>query len=99
MRDNLGSKTQRKKYGAEIKAKVAVAGIRGEKTANEIASLYGVHPVQVAKWKAQLLKSAPELFNGGRAAKSEEELIESLYRQVGKLQVENDWLKKKSGLL
>lgn len=99
MKDNLGTKTQRKQYGAQLKAKVAIAAIRGEQTANEISSVYGIHPVQVTKWKIQLLKSAPEVFNNGRGAKTEQELIDSLYRQVGKLQVENEWLKKKSGLL
>lgn len=94
MKDNLGSKTQRKKYGGQFKAKVALSAIRGEQTANEIASLYGVHPVQVAKWKGQLLKSAPQVFDNGQGRATEQALIDLLYRQVGKRQVENEWLKK-----
>lgn len=99
MKGNLGTKKQRNHYGAQTKAKVALAAIRGEQTTNEIASLYGTHPVQVSKWKSHLIKTAPEAFANGKAAKSEEELIDSLYRQIGRLQVENEWLKKKSGLL
>jgi transposase-like protein len=99
MKNNLGTKTQRKKYGSQVKGKVALAAIRGEQTANEIASLYGVHPLQVSKWKGQLLSAVPRVFDNGRGVKSEQELIDSLYRQIGKLQVENEWLKKKSGLL
>ena len=99
MKENLGSKTQRKQYGGQLKAKVAVAAIRGEQTANEIASAYGIHPVQVSKWKVHLLKGAPQIFEKWRATHGEQELLDSLYRQIGKLQVENEWLKKKSGLL
>ena len=99
MNENLGPKTPRKYYGAEAKAKVAIAAIRGEQTTNEIASLYGIHPVQVAKWKKQLLEGSPQLFAKGSQAKFEEDIKASLYQQIGQLKVENDWLKKKSGLL
>jgi len=99
MRSNLGTKTQRKTYGAETKAKVAVAAIKGESTANEIASLYGIHPVQVTKWKKQALEGLPQIFGNGRAVKAEEDRTASLYQQIGQLKVELDWLKKKSGLL
>ncbi len=99
MKGNLGTKTQRKHYGVEMKAKVAIAAVKGEQTANEIASFYGIHPVQVTKWKRQLLEGVPQLFANGKQAKSEEELLASLYQQIGQLKVENDWLKKKSGLL
>jgi putative transposase len=95
----MGTKTQRKQYGAEMKAKVALAAIRGDQTANEIASVWGIHPMQVTKWKGQLLKEAPEVFAKGRVRESEEDLIESLYKQIGQQKVELDWLKKKSGLL
>lgn len=99
MKGNLGMKTQRKVYGAEAKAKVAVAAIKGEATANEIASLYGIHPLQVSKWKKQALEGMSQIFANGRAAKAEEDRTAALYQQIGQLKVENDWLKKKSGLL
>jgi transposase-like protein len=53
---------QRQRYSAEIKAKVALEAIKGQKTANEIASEYGVHPTQIAQWKKQALDDFPQLF-------------------------------------
>jgi len=91
---------QRNNYSAELKTKVALAAIKGEKTINEIASLYGVHPNQVMNWKKQVVESLPELFSSkrGRTGQQEEELKASLYQQIGQLKVELDWLKKKVGL-
>ena len=92
--------TQRRAHGAELKAKVALEAIRGERTGNEIASEYGVHPVQVGLWKKQALAGLAETFRDHRdgAAKEEEELKAALYQQIGQLKVEVDWLKKKVGL-
>jgi len=61
-------------------------------------STFGVHPNQICKWKKQLLESLPDLFTDRRKKKDRdsEELIEELYRQIGQLKVELDWLKKKS---
>lgn len=89
---------QRKRYSADLKAKVALEAIRGQKTANEIAAEYGVHPTQIAQWKKQALDGLPNLFSAKAAEqqKSEEELIASLYQQIGKLKVQVDWLEKKS---
>jgi transposase-like protein len=89
---------QRKRYSAQFKAKVALEAIKGQKTANEIASEYGVHSTQIAQWKKQVLDELPHLFSS-RAAdkqKSEEALIASLYQQIGQLKVERDWLQKKT---
>jgi transposase-like protein len=91
----------RKRYSAEIKAKVALEAIRGQKTANEIASDYGVHPSQIAQWKKQALEELPEVFSSqrGEQKKSEDTLIATLYQEIGQLKVQLDWLKKKSGRL
>jgi|SRR5882757_149556 transposase-like protein len=93
-------KRQRKQYSAELKAKIAVEAVKGQRTIQEIASHYSIHPSQVTQWKKQLLESAADLFSSGRdhAAESDEQMKAELYQQVGKLQVELDWLKKKSGL-
>ena len=66
----------------------------------EIASHYEVHPTLVTHWKKQLLEGAAEIFSNSNraAADADEELKAELYQQIGKLQVEVDWLKKKSGL-
>ena len=91
----------RKHYSSDLKASVALQAIKGHKTANEIAAEYGVHPAQIAQWKKQALDGLPELFSTRRSeqAKSEEDLIASLYQQIGQLKVQVDWLEKKSKAL
>lgn len=92
---------QRKRYSVEIKARVALEAIRGHKTANEIASEYGVHPTQIAQWKKQVLDELPLMFSSRVAerGKADEALIANLYQQIGQLKVELDWLQKKTGRL
>ena len=90
----------RKYYSPEFKAKVGLEALRGEKTINEIGQEYGVHPVQVGQWKKEIQEQASTLFEGKRgpkpvAAHREPEL---LYSESGKLKMELDWLKKKSGI-
>ena len=93
-------KRRRRQYSADWKAKVALEAIKGQRTVQEIASHYEVHPTLVTHWKKQLLEGAAEIFSNGQraAADADEELRAELYQQIGKLQVEVDWLKKKSGL-
>ena len=90
---------KRKRYSKGFKAKVALAAIKGQKTANELASEYEVHASQINTWKKQALEALPEVFGQGRRREAEEQEAERdrLYQQVGKLQVELDWLKKKTG--
>ena len=92
---------QRKRYSADLKYKVALEAIRGQKTANEIASEYGVHPTQIAQWKKQALDDLPEVFSSRASSqqKSEEALIASLYQEIGQLKVQVSWLEKKSRAL
>ena len=92
---------KRKKYSKELKAKVAVAGIKGHKTVNEIASEFGIHPSLVNRWKKQALESMTNAFsiNQERTSKEVEAERDRLYQQIGKLQVENEWLKKNTGHL
>lgn len=91
-------KTIRRKLSPAFKAKVAMEAMKEQKTTTEIATQNAVHPSQVQKWKAQMRGRLPELFaeNKGRAGTNQEELIAALYQQIGKLQVELDWLKKNS---
>ena len=87
----------RKRYDKKFKALVALEAIKGERTIAEIASQYEVHPNQVSKWKKKALQVFPEIFAKGadKKDKSKEQLQEELYRQIGKLKVENEFLKKK----
>ena len=92
---------KRNQYSKEFKAKVALEALKGQKTANEIATEYGVHPSQINTWKKLALESLPEVFSRGRERQAENQEAEKdrLYQQIGKLQVEVDWLKKKTGHL
>ena len=89
----------RKSYDKKFKSKLALEAIRGEQTIQEIASKYDVHPNQIQKWKKQLLENAEDLFerpNKKNSDLTDSELKESeLYKSIGKLQVENQFLKKK----
>ena len=91
----------RKSHTAQIKMKVALEAIRGEKTNAEIASKYGVHVTQINTWKKKALEIFPEAFSRKRqrADDDQQALIDDLYQQIGRLTMERDWLKKKSGAL
>lgn len=91
---------KRKVHTPEFKAKVGLEALRGVKSINDIGQEFGVHPVQVGLWKKEIQVHAQTLFEGKRgpkptAAHREPEL---LYSEIGKLKMELDWLKKKSGL-
>jgi putative transposase len=94
-------KTQRTRYSADFKAKLALEVIKGNRTLNEIASEAQVHPNLLTQWKRQLLESLPTVFADKRIKenKEQEALTDQLYQQIGQLKVELDWLKKKSGRL
>jgi transposase len=92
---------QRKQYTAAFKAKVALEAIKGQRTVQELGSSYGVHPSQITNWKKQLVAEATEIFAAGRvhANDADEHEKAELYEQIGRLQMELDWLQKKSGIL
>ena len=94
------AKKKRNSYGPEFKAKVGLEAVRGVKTINEIAQEYGVHPVLVGQWKKEILEQAGTLFESKRGPKREDthESEDRLYGEIGRLKMELDWLKKKSGL-
>jgi transposase len=97
-RGNYIMKTTKKQYSAAEKAKIAVEAIKGELTIAQISSKYGVHATQISKWKQQALESLQVGFTS-KAEKVEAdqtELVDKLYRQIGKLTTECEWLKKKS---
>jgi transposase len=84
---------------AAFKQKVAIEALKGDRTINEIAKDYGVHPVQVTQWKKELIDGAELLF-GRRKRKGSDNEVEKavLERKVGQLTIEIDWLKKKLGI-
>ena len=84
----------------EFKAKVGLEAVRGVKTINEIAQDYEVHPVQVSQWKREIQDQAKTLFEGKRGPQpvSAHSAPDRLYGEIGRLKMELDWLKKKSGI-
>lgn len=92
---------KRKNFTSKFKAKVAIEAVKGHRTVNQIAAEFEVHPTQVNTWKKQLLEESADIFNKGRKQQAEnsEEEKDKLYSQIGRLKVEVDWLKKKTGHL
>ena len=88
----------RKQHTASFKAKVALEAAKQTRTAAELAKAYQVHPVQISQWKKQLLDGMETLFqNGSTARQPDPEKIQAeLYEQLGRLQMELAWVKKKS---
>jgi transposase len=90
--------TMRRRHRASFKVKVALEAVKEEKTISQLASDYEVHPNQIRQWKKRLLEEAPHIFSSRREkeARDPEQLEAELYRQIGQLKVEVDWLKKKA---
>ncbi len=86
----------RKQHNAKIKAKIALEAVKEEKTISQLSSEYGVHGNQIGQWKKRLLEELPVIFSDKRkrAEKDRDELESELYRQIGQLKVELEWLKK-----
>jgi len=97
----MGNK--RKQYSPQFKAKVALEAVQGGKTISELSSQYEVHPTMINNWKRQLLEAASSLFEKGSEAsqtnESQQSQINELYRQIGKLTVERDFLASRSAQL
>ena len=88
---------KRKSHSAAFKAQVALAAIKGDKTVNELASQFGVHPTLIHGWKKQLLSGAEAVFaSGAKGTGPPEDKSAELYEQIGRLKVELDWVKKKA---
>ena len=90
--------SQRRTFDKNLKAKVALAALRGDRTLAELASDFDVHPNMITKWKKQMLESLPDIFEDKRTKadreSKHEEREDVLLRHIGELEVENRWLKK-----
>lgn len=96
--------SKRKQYSPQFKAKIALEAIREGKTVPELASQYGIHPTMINGWKRQLLEDSSQLFEKENAAgqkqnKDPQAQIDELYRQIGQLKVERDFLADRSARL
>lgn len=87
---------KRQKHSDQFKARVALEAIKENNTLSELSSRFRVHPTAISRWKKMLLEGAFEVFSRGRGnSPTEEELTAPLYEQIGRLQMEVDWFKKK----
>lgn len=101
----MAIRKKRQTYGPKTKAKIAVDALKEANTIAEVACRHSVHTTQVTKWKRHVLARVHELFADGRSCggavgkedRERDRLIRDLYEQVGRLKMENDWLKKKLG--
>lgn len=94
------SKQTRRNFSADFKAKVAIEALREQQTLSELATKHELHANQITDWKKQLLSGSPGVFEKGKGAVTpagEDTEKDELYKAVGQLKMENDWLKKKSG--
>lgn len=89
---------KRRTFSPADKAKIALEAIKGVHTISEIAQRFEVHPTQVNTWRREIVERLPELFGDKQGAVSQDQsrLIDELYKQIGQLMVERDWLKKKA---
>jgi transposase-like protein len=93
--------TIHKTHPPAFKTKVALEAIKETKTMAELSSLFEVHTTQIKRWKQKAVDSLENCFTEAsvQKEKNQEELIQSLYQEIGRLKIEHDWLKKKLGLL
>ena len=98
--EGKGGPKMRKSFSPDFMAKVALAAIKGDMTTAELSSKYEVHRSQINNWRKRALEGLREIFRGKRdkSIKDNEKIIDELYRQIGQLKVENDWLKKNAAL-
>src|SRR5271170_1418655 len=85
-------------YQANFKSKVALEALKEDKTLSDLATQFKLHPAQISKWKTQAVQGISQIFEDGRKKKQPPDIdVEALYAQIGKLQTQLEFLKKKPG--
>lgn len=95
---------KRKQYSASQKAQIVLEILKEEKTVNQIASEYGIHPNVLYRWKKQALENLPRLFEDEKKNRQDRQVEQErqaneLYSEIGRLTTQLNWLKKKSGYI
>jgi len=90
------SKRSRRKFSAEFKAKVALEAIKEVKTLQELSTQFEVHPYLISRWKQEFVQGAAKVFEGGLVSgeSDHEQEMDKLYKKIGQMQIDNDFLKK-----
>ncbi len=93
---------KRKRFTTNQKAQITLEILKEEKTVNQIAAEYGVHPNVLYRWKKQAVENLPKLFEDENKSERErqaerEHQVNELYSEIGRLTTQLNWLKKKSG--
>ncbi len=96
----MRKRRSRKRYEAPFKARVALAALKQDSTLAELAARFALHGNQVSQWKRRLVENAPRVFAEPDDPEQREQqaLVDDLYRQIGQLQMELEWLKKKAAV-
>jgi transposase-like protein len=90
---------KRTQYKPEFKAKVALTALRNEETVSQLSARFGIHPTMINNWERALLDGAADIFDKGQKSRKQNEAqIEDLYRHIGQLKVERDFLSKRLSL-
>ncbi len=89
----------RRKFTAEFKAQVAVAALKGDKTVAELAQLYNIHPAMITQWKGRLEREACHVFERKEGPDQSSVDVDALYRKIGQVQMENDFLASRPGII
>ena len=87
---------KRKQHSPQFKARVALEALKGIETAQQLAARFGIHPTQISHWKRRLLDGAADVFASGKSQRRDGDREAELYEQIGRLKVENEYLKKKA---
>ena len=87
---------KRKRHSAEFKAKIALDSLNMLQPVNSLAKKHKIHPGQITQWKKQLIDNATLAFEKKRKSEDSSNLVDELYQKIGQLQVELEWLKKKT---
>jgi transposase len=90
-------KRTRKKFSPAFKFKVVLEALKEQSTLSEMAQKYEVHPNVISRWKAEFLDKAESVFDSKSNKPEEPQKEDDLYKEIGRMKIENDWLKKKLG--
>ncbi|BDD12383.1 transposase (plasmid) [Fulvitalea axinellae] len=94
---SMKTRTTRRKFSAKFKAEVAIEALKERETTQDLCRRYDLHATQISQWKNEFLQRSASVFEGHKEKKENEKAekaTDQLYSKIGKLEMENDFLKK-----